>query len=96
MLCRIDGTVPSTGTSEMGAQMCEPALHIPLHSMINQGIYIIQEIGNLTVFLKEFNHFGIKTGQMLVAVVPARVVHSPAIKHESATIAGIIQRHTFL
>ena len=96
MLGAIDGTVLSSGTTESDLQMAETPFDKPLHMLIDQAIYALQERQDLAVFLQEINHRLIQAGKGLVFLVFAGVVGTAAVEDITSTVTGLILRNSAL
>ena len=69
----------------------ESALHEPLHMGINKLVGMLKEGENLAIVLKKLDYGLVESGERLVAVVLAGIVHSAAVKHISAAVArGVV------
>ena len=92
VLGTIDRAVLPARTTERHLQVCEIALYIPLHMMIDQCINGVQEGQYLTVLLQEIDDGLIQTGHLLVFFVPTRVVSRTAVEDITASVSGFIGR----
>lgn len=96
MFGAIDRAMLTSGTAESDLQMVKTTLEEPLHMMIYQGIYRIQERQYLTVFLQEIYHRLIETRESFVFVVFTGVVSTAAIEDIPAAVSGLIRRDSAL
>ena len=91
-LSAIDGAVLPARTAEAYLQVRKAALHKPLHMMVNQGIYRLQERQYFPVFLQEVYHRFVHSGQCLVFVVLTGVVCTTAVEHIASTVSALVRR----
>ena len=96
VLRTIDRAVLPAGTTERHLQVCEIALNIPLHMMINECIDGVEEGQNLTVLLQKIDDGLIQTGHLFVFFVPARVVSRTAVEDITASVSGFIYGKSLL
>lgn len=96
MLGAVDRTMLSAGTSEANLQMSELPLNETLHMIIHHVVDIVQELRDTTVVLKEFDDFLVKSGELAVMLVFARIVDRAAVKHITTAVAGRVNRDAFL
>ena len=94
MFGAIDRTVLSARTTESDLQVGEIALDEPLHMMVNQLIYSIQEGQYFTVLLQKVYDRLILTRHMFVRFVLTGVMGAPAVKNIPASVSGFVHRYT--
>ena len=74
VLCTIDRTMLTTRTTKAEHQIGETALDITAHMGIGQFINAVEECQYLTVILQETDDWFIKTCQLLIRLITARVM----------------------
>ena len=95
MLCRIDGTMLSAGTTERDHQIRETTVQITFHRSIHDRIYMFQELRDFPVFLQEVDHWLVQSCKMVVSFIFSRVVDGPAIEYETTAVSARIVRYSF-
>ena len=96
MLRRIDGTVLSARAAEADGEVGESAFHVALHGSVDKGVGVLQEDGDFPVFFQETDDGFVQSGERLVALILAGVVHGAAVEHKAATVAGGVFGNSFL
>ena len=75
VLGAVGGSVLAAGAAEADLQMRETTGDKPFHVRIDQGINVIQEAEDLTVFLEELDYRRIKPRQLFEPLILARIMH---------------------
>lgn len=96
MLCAINRTVLSSGTTKRYLEVRKITFDEALRMMIDKLINRLQEREYLTVFLKKINHRLIQSCEGLIFIVLTGIMRRTAIKDITASIARIVGRDSLL
>ena len=91
MLCAINRSMLTTGTTKSHLQMTKIAFYKALNMMVYQTIDGLQERQYLTVFLQKINHRLIESGELFILIVLTRVVGTAAIENITSAVSGLIR-----
>ena len=90
MLGRINTSMLTSSTAETEHQTRETSLQITMNMSIRQFINTLQEGQDFAIIFKETDYRLIKSGQLLVRLISARIVRASAIEDITASIAARI------
>ena len=95
VLCRIDGTVLSVETAKGDHQVRETTVQITLHRSIDNGVYVFEELRELSVFFQKTDHRLVQSCKMIVSFIFTGVIARQAVEYDATAITDRIVRLTF-
>ena len=86
----------SAGASEADRKICESAFQIVHDVRIHNFVNRLQEACYFATFFEEVYDRLVESGQLVLFVVSARIVHAAAVEHLSSAVSAVVARYAFL
>lgn len=84
----VEAAMTASGASKAHAKVCEFPLHVVPDVWRHKLLHPRKKDLNLALSLQKLYYRSVFAGKVLVLLIPARIVHSAAVKHISAPVLG--------